>query len=550
MVTRSSSRRRRRGAAIAVTTVAALALSACGGGDGGGDAPADLTDKNVGAMAEYAVGEQFRATEPLSFSILYSDHEFYPSQDDWLLWTELEKRTNVTFDPVMVPRSDYEEKRSLVIGAGDAPMIIPKTYPGQEEPFVASGAILPVSDYLHLMPNFQAKVQEWGLEAHLDTLRQADGKFYLLPGLHEDVWQDYTLAMRTDVLAELGLQAPTTWDEVRDVLAAIKQAYPDSYPLSDREEGKILLNMVGMTFGTRAGTDWGYQNATWDTEAGEFVFTGTMPEYKAMIEYLNSLVADGLLDPETFTQDNDTAIQKLATDRAFAISTNAQLLVNDLRPAIEGVPGATMQKITLPAGPAGNVINSESQLENGIMINADAVESENFVAMMQFIDWLWYSDEGQEFAKWGVEGVTYTTGADGTRVLADDVDYVGLNPDASKHLQKDFGFSGGVFAYGGSTDLLQSTFSEEELQFQALMEQKDKLPLPPPFPFTEAEREQATLNESALTDYVAQMTLQFILGQPPLSEWDAYVAELEGKGMGTYMDLVRTAHERYVAENG
>ncbi len=533
-----------------MTTVAALALSACGGGDGGGDAPADLTDKNVGAMAEYAVGEQFRATEPLSFSILYSDHEFYPSQDDWLLWTELEKRTNVTFDPVMVPRSDYEEKRSLVIGAGDAPMIIPKTYPGQEEPFVASGAILPVSDYLHLMPNFQAKVQEWGLEAHLDTLRQADGKFYLLPGLHEDVWQDYTLAMRTDVLAELGLQAPTTWDEVRDVLAAIKQAYPDSYPLSDREEGKILLNMVGMTFGTRAGTDWGYQNATWDTEAGEFVFTGTMPEYKAMIEYLNSLVADGLLDPETFTQDNDTAIQKLATDRAFAISTNAQLLVNDLRPAIEGVPGATMQKITLPAGPAGNVINSESQLENGIMINADAVESENFVAMMQFIDWLWYSDEGQEFAKWGVEGVTYTTGADGTRVLADDVDYVGLNPDASKHLQKDFGFSGGVFAYGGSTDLLQSTFSEEELQFQALMEQKDKLPLPPPFPFTEAEREQATLNESALTDYVAQMTLQFILGQPPLSEWDAYVAELEGKGMGTYMDLVRTAHERYVAENG
>ena len=534
-------RTRRTGTAVAVTAAAALALSACGGG-GDADAPADLTGKDVGAMAEYAVGDQFRATEPLSFSILYSDHEAYPAQDDWLLWEELQKRTNVTFDRVIVPRSDYEEKRSLVIGAGDAPMIIPKTYPGQEDPFVASGTILPVSDYLHLMPHFQAKVQEWDLGAHLDTLRQADGKFYVLPGLHEDVWQDYTIAMRTDVLAELGLQAPQNWQELRDVLAAIKQAYPDSYPMTDREEGKILLNMVGMTFGTQAGKNWGYENASWDAEAGRFVFTGTTPEYKAMIEYLHGLVADGLLDPETFTQDNDLALQKLANERSFAISTNAQMIVNDYRPALENVPGATIEKINLPAGPAGNVINSESQLENGIMINADAVENENFVAMMQFIDWLWYSDAGQEFAKWGVEGVTYTKSPEGDYALTDGMDIM-------LDLQKSTGFSGGVFAYGGSTELLHSTFTPEELEFQAAMAQKDELPLPPPHPFTEAEREQATLWETALEDYTQQMTLQFILGQRPLSEWDAYAAELEGKGLSSYIDLVNGAHQRYVNEN-
>ncbi|MHA6624951.1 ABC transporter substrate-binding protein [Pseudonocardia sichuanensis] len=537
MLTRS----RRRGAAIAVTAAAALALSACGSG-GGGSGPVDLTGKDVGAMAEYAAGQQFRATEPLSFPILYSDHEAYPIQDDWLLWQELEKRTNVTFDPVVVPRSDYEEKRSLVIGAGDAPLIIPKTYPGQESAYVASGAILPVSDYLHLMPNLQAKIEQWDLGAHLDTLRQADGKFYLLPGVHEDVWQDYTIAMRTDVLAELGLAAPTTWDEFRDVLAAIKQAYPDSYPLTDREDGKILLNMVGMTFGTRAGTDWGYENESWDADAQRFVFTGTSPEYKAMVEYLHGLVADGLLDPETFTQDNDLALQKLASEQSFAISTNAQMIVNDYRPALQNVPGATIAKINLPAGPAGNVINSESQLENGMMISADAPESENFVAMMQFVDWLWYSDAGQEFAKWGVEGQTYTTSPDGQYALADGMEIM-------LDLQKSTGFSGGVFAYGGTTELLQSTFTPEEKEFQAAMAQKDELPLPPPHPFTEAEREQATLWETALQDYTAQMTLQFILGQRPLSEWDAYAAEVEGKGMTSYIDLVNAAHQRYVNEN-
>ncbi|MBM7331567.1 hypothetical protein JS562_53115, partial [Agrobacterium sp. S2] len=83
--------------------------------------------------------------------------------------------------------------------------------------------------------------------------------------------------------------------------------------------------------------------------------------------------------------------------------------------------------------------------------------------MMQFIDWLWYSDEGQEFTKWGVEGTTYTKESDGTRVLDPEIDFVGMNPDAPLHLQKDFGFSGGNFAYGGTSELLWSTFSEDEV---------------------------------------------------------------------------------------
>ncbi len=526
---------------VAVGAALLMALTACGGGGGSGE-PADLTGKDVGAMPGYAAGQQFRATEPLTFPVLYSDHESYPVKDDWLLWQEITTRTNVTLEPSVVPRSDYEEKRSLVIGAGDAPPIIPKTYPNQVGPYVASGAILPVSDYVHLMPNFRDKVEKWGLQANLDAHRQADGKYYVLPGLHEEPWQDYSLAMRTDVLAQLGLHPPRTGDQVRDVLTAIKRAHPDSYPLSDREEGKILLNMAAVGFGTKAA--WDYENAYWDADAGRFVFTGAMPQYRAMVEYFRSLVADGLLDPETFSRkDNDIAIQNLATGRSFAISSNAQMIVNDYRPALKGVPGATIEKVEFPEGPAGNLISAETRLENGIMISSKAVESPNFVAMMQFVDWLWYSDEGQELAKWGVEGVTYTKGPDGKRTLADGM-------QRTLDLQKKYGFSGGVFAYGGTTELLESTFSEEELRFQALMKKKDLRPVPPPHPFTADEREQATLWESALKDHVEQATSQFILGQRDLADWDAYVAELDGKGMTQYMDLVNAAHQRFVTGHG
>jgi putative aldouronate transport system substrate-binding protein len=526
-----------------------LGLAACGSDD---DADGELSANRSGAMEDYGVGDQFKATEPLTFSTLYNNHPNYQLNKDWLFWSELKKRTNITIDPVAVPLSDYEQKRALLISSGEAPMIIPKTYPNQEDTFVSSGAILAVSDYLDLMPHFKDKIAKWKMDRDLDSLRQADGKFYLLPGLHEEVWQDYTLAMRTDVLAELNMQAPTTWDEVYAVLKAMKARYPDSIPFSDRfnqpTPGGNLLNIAARAFGTIGG--WEYQNATWDHKAKKLVLTGAMPEYRQMLEFLNKLVKERLLDPESFTQTDDAARQKLANGKSFVISTNAQSVVNDYRPDLKKTnPKATIAKIPLPVGPAGAVLPGTSRLENGIMISSKARDSKNFVAMMQFIDWLWYSDEGQEFAKWGVEGTTYTKDAD-KYTLAKDVDFVGLNPTATKHLQKDFGFHNGVFAYGGTTKLLESTFSAEEQEFQKLMRAREVLEIPPPYPFNDEEREQATLWETPLRDYVTQNTLKFILGQRPFSEWDAYVTELKSKNADAFMELVQKAYDRYQKEHG
>jgi putative aldouronate transport system substrate-binding protein len=359
--------------------------------------------------------------------------------------------------------------------------------------------------------------------------------------------------MRTDVLDELGLESPTSWDEFRTVLEAIKEAYPDSYPFSDRYSdtypGGNILSIASVGFGTAAG--WSYDNVSWDADADEFVATATTPEYKALVEYFQGLVADGLMDPESFTQDDDTAIQKFVTGKSFAISTNAQAIVNDYESGLTANdPDATVAKIAFPCGDAGCVLNPVSQLENGIMISADAADDPSFVAMIQFIDWLYYSDEGQELVKWGVEGTTYTKDADGTRTLTADVDYVGLNPTGTKHLQKDFGFSGGNFAYGGSTDLLWSTFSDAEVTFQESISDYDLIDLAPPAPLDETEIEQVTLIDTTLKDAVSQGTVQFILGQRDMSEWDTFVSELESKGATQYVDIVNGARERYVAENG
>jgi putative aldouronate transport system substrate-binding protein len=533
--------------------VSLATLTGCGGGGDGGDTK-DLSKKQNGAMKEYRVGQQFKASRPLSFSMLHNDNPGYPYKANWLFWKEVTRRTGVTLKPVDVPLADYEKKRSVLIGSGDAPFLIPKTYHPSEVAFVSSGAILPVSDYTHLMPNFRAKVKKWKLEPELDSIRQSDGKYYLLPGLHEKPRSGYSLSLRTDVLDRLGLNLPTTWDEVHQVFTAIKQEYPDRYPLSDRWSTNTpfavgaLQSYLGQAYGVRAG--WTYDNISFDSTAKKFVFTGATDAYRQVIEYLRKLVAEKLMDPESFTQTDDQAIQKLLGEKSFAISANPQELVQTYRYNLtKQVKGATIEMVPVPLGPAGPVVLGGIRLENGVMVSSKALKSDDFVAMMQFVDWLWYSDEGQRFCKWGVEGVTYTYSG-GQYRLKDGISLMGLDAGAPKDLQKDYGFFNGVFTYGGSWALVSSSFSPDEKKFQDAMARRGQLPIDPPHPLESAEQEQASLWTTPLQDHVTQNTLQFILGKRSLSQWNSYVDELKAKNMQQLVDLHNKAYERYRKENG
>jgi putative aldouronate transport system substrate-binding protein len=530
---------------VAIVTMLGSLLAACSGSK----ETSKEVPKSKAAVDDYKVGTTFKAKEPLSFSVLYSDHPNYPYKKDWLLFEEIKKRTNVTLEPTLVPMSDYEQKRSLLISSGDSPYIIPKTYPGQEAALVSSGAILPVGDYIDKMPHFQDFVEKYKLEPELETLKQEDGKFYILPGMHERVWPDYSLAIRTDIFEKNNIAIPTTWAEFEDALKELKEIYPDVTPYSDRWQLKSTLNFAAAAFGTKAG--WGYNGVTFDWKKDEFVYTGATNEYKEMVTYFNGLVKDGLLDKESLTQDDQQAITKFVTGKSFVIATNGQELIS-MRKTMDTNLGAgnyKIQKITVPGGPAGHIIGG-TRLENGIMISSKAKEDPNFEAMLQFIDWLWYSPEAKEFTKWGVEGVTYTKDASGKRTLAADVNYVGLNPAGTKALNTDFGFSGGVFSYGGPTELVHSMFNDEELAFQKDMaDTKKTVKTEPPYPLSQVDREQATLLSTPLKDHTDQNTLQFILGSRPISEWDKHVEELNAKGMDKYLDLVNKSYKEYKKKN-
>ena len=549
---------RTRAALAAVTlTSLTLGLAACGsGGDddsGDGEAGGAVTidaEHSVGAMDDFAVGTDFKATEPVNFSLMYRDMPDYPVKDDWSVFKHLEEDRGVTFDRTDIPLADWDQKKSLLIGSGEAADLMPVSYAGSETQFVSGGAILPVSDYLDYMPNFADKIEKWGLQEDLDNLRQDDGKFYLLPGLREKPDVQYSVMINDDMWKKAGItEDPATWEEFGEDLEKVKAANPElKYAFSDRWNENpnplgSLLNVMAPNFDTAAG--WGYNNAHYDEGTGKFELTGTTDAYKQLLETVNGWVEDGTMDPE-ITQNDDQAKQKFVTGKSAAVSANTQELTV-YRTAIEdaGKDFAT-RMLTIPGGPAGSNLPS-GRFTSGVMISADAAEKPYFKALLQYVDWQYFSDQGIEFGTFGVEGETYSKGSDGTPVLNDDITWGPMNPGAKKFLNKDFGYSNGVFvlANGSSQQLIQAMMPDEIKDWtNAVLDSKTMLPVAPAARLNEMELEQNTLLDTQIKDAVAAATAEFVTGKRSFDDWDAYVAQIDGLGSQQFIDTMNTALER------
>lgn len=542
-------------AGLAGVAAFAVALTACSSAPTGGTDATDAVTiddaQSVGAMEDFDAGTTFKATEPVEFSLMYRDHPGYPVKNDWSVFQHLADDHNVSFSRTDIPMSDFEQKKSLLIGSGEASDIISVSYSGSETKFVSGGAILPVSDYFAYMPNFSEKVEKWGLKDELDNRRQADEKIYLLPGLRETPNVEYSVAIREDLWEKAGItEDPETWEEFAEQLAKVQEANPElAYAMSDRWTDSTplgsLLNVMGPNYGTAAG--WQYANTWYDEDAEEYVFTGTTDEYRDLVSDVAGLVEDGLLDPE-ITQSDDQATQKFISGQSAAISSNTQTLTEyRTKFADAGQPDVPIRLISIPAGPAGSNLAS-GRFTSGLMLSSDAADKPYFKALLQFVDWLYYSDEGIEFAQWGVEGETYTKDADGTRTLKEDIGWSAVNSGAPKKLNADFGYSNGVFlpANGSSKELLLSLMTEEVAAWTAeQLDSKKQLPVPPAPLLDEIELEQTSLLQTQLTDAVHAATAAFITGQRSIdTDWDAYVAEIEGLGSTQLIDTINTALNR------
>lgn len=497
----------------------------------------------AGGAEDYTFGEAktFHSNEPVTYSMMYSDHENYPYKKDWRLWSAIQEKTNVSFDLAITARTEYENQKSLLVNSGDAPYIIPKTY--DESAFVASGQIVPVSDWVQYMPNYMKAVKDWGMEEDLKAKLKEDGKYYVLPGMWEIAGGGYSYIIRKDVFEAAGVdvegqQGNWTYEDFYEAMKKVKDFTGSNYVFSDQFKGDSALNVAAVQYGVTGG--WGLSNGlTFDQDKQQFVFADASDDFKDYLGYFNKLVNEGIMDPESFTQEDDAAQAKFFKGDTYVISGIYQVM-SDFKSKMQ-VKDSELYMITQPGGPKGKLQVENSRLENGIMISQNALDDlgeEGFIKMLRFIDWFWYSNEGQMLSLWGVEGETYTLDADGKVVLNPEIYYNGINEGAAKQLNADYGFAGGMFAYGGSEQLKLSKMTDGEKDFVNRVQSTREPRKPaPPIMATPEENEQMKLISTPLMDYVKTMTLKFVTGQEKLDNWSQYTAQVEANGSTRYTEM-------------
>lgn len=547
-----------------------------GSGNGSGN-----TDNGGSDELDYTYGlnTTFHSNEPVTYSMYFSDASWYPMVERWKtegIFAEITKRTNVTLDITSYDSGDYNDKTKLAINAGSSSYIIPKVY--DESAFVDGGAVVAVSDYVQYMPNYTNFYETYNLKDDVSTIVRSDGKYYRLPGMHEMAMQDYTLFIRDDIFKAAGYDVSTleddwTWEELHDILVGVK-AYmveqgmceESDYIWSDlwcgsesgQGNGGALLNLMGGSYDVPAG--WGVADGMmFDFDKDEWYFASTTDDFKKFVSVAHSFVADGLLDPETFTQDDTTATNKFYRGESVIISINRGQLVNFLSGLDEGV-GAGNYETYYTVYPTGsnNYVRENSRLECGVMIASKAQKElgeEGFIKMMRFVDWLWYSDEAYDLTKWGVEGEHYTYVTDeatGLKVkrLTDDWFCGGLGiaqtSDNQLDLRLELGYAGGNFWYGGKLAQHSDNFSPVIQDYVSrVAKYRETRPLNPSQAPTEDENEQINLWKTPLIDNVNAWTLQFVVGQKDIeADWDAYVASCEGLNCANLANMYNEIYAR------
>ena len=524
------------------------------------------TEENV--PYTYGLGKTFHADQPVTYTMFFSDASWYPMVETWEtegIFKDIQDRTNVKLELKSYDSGDYMDQVTLDIQAGNAAYIIPKIY--DDSKFVDGGAIVPISDYVKYMPYYTEFYNKYDLSKDIQTITRSNGKYYKLPGMKENNLINYTLMIRKDIWDKAGvdvvaLQKDWTWADFLEALKKVKSymvaqgmCKESDYIWSDlwcgSESGKgsggNLLGIMASTYDCNAG--WNIGNGMrYNKEQDKFIFSPTTDNYKQFLKTANSFVAAGILDPETFTQDDSTATAKYYNGKTAIMSVNQGQWASFEQNMIAQLGAGNFENyaLTIPVGSTRNSTVDPARLENGVMISKKALDDlgeDGFIQMLRFVDWLFYSHEAYDLTKWGVEGVHYEV-VDGKKKLKDGFCCSGLGygnggDESLVDIRLKWGYAGGNFCYGGTVEEMKDNLVGPVADYiERDLKDRDVPVLAPGIAPTPEQNEQINLIATPLISNVNAWTLKFVTGQADVDkQWDEYVKSCESLNYQGLVDI-------------
>ncbi len=470
------------------------------------------------AMAEEtAASDEYRITdEDVTINLVRSDNSNQPMQLDNEVLQAVQDYTGVTLDINAIAGSDWGTKTEMLIATNsDYDIMYDCAYVST---YASQGAFLDFSQYMDIMPNISALFEEY---PELNNL-YIDGALYQIPVLSRYAYRYGRSPMiRQDYLDETGMDMPTNYDELYEVLLAIKENHPDIYPIGNRNNTANLWTCYAYSFGTGFEDNGVYYEPT----TGQYEFGPLSDEFTTMLEWFANAYADGLLDPDYAVTTSTNWQENMSSgyncffydNPTFASNFNLVLAAED--------ENSVFAPMEVPA--SGDTKRGLFYSLHDMGATVVSADTENPEVVCKFLDFL-YSDFGCDLTNFGIEGETFEYNEEGIPEVLDSVaeEYMSAS-DPMRAFLGDYSLQKlGIARYIDERD--QTKFmTDEALEWYTLWESWDFMDEPVTKPsFTSEENDELADLITEVTDTLEMSYDDFIMGKRPISEWSQVQDEI------------------------
>lgn len=491
----------------------------------------------------------FPLDENVTLKVMTQSSPLAPEDpNEKLIYQRLEEETNVHIKWRNFTGETFGEKRNLAMTSGDMPDAINNAgYSDYELLNLAEdGAIIPLNDLIeNYMPNLQAVLEK--APEYRDMMTAPDGNIYAFPWI-EELGQGKESIHSVDNfpwinvkwLNELGLEMPTTTEELKEVLIAFKnndpagngQTIPMSFIINDGgQDPGFLFGSFGL------GDNWDHTVVTND---GEVKLTSIDEGYKEAIKFMNELYKEDLIDIEAFEQEWPTYVAKGQEGRYGMYFTwdkaNISGMNDDykLMPPLEGPDGHKNVARTNGMGfdRSKMVITSANQ---NLELTAKWIDQ--FYDPHQSVqnNWGTYGDEDmQNIFEFDKEG--------------NMLKHLPLEGTAPVELRERTAVSGPLAIldsyYGKITTKPDDAAWRLDLMKEVMVPYMQADNIFPKVFFSIEELDRLSTIEADLLPYIERKKAEWIANGTVDEEWDEYLKELDRLGLQEWLEIKQEGYNR------
>ena len=469
---------------------------------------------------------------------------------------EVEQFTGVQVEYLAPAAETKQEAFSVMIAADDLPDLMAHglTYYGKSaNDAISEGWFANIYDYREYAPNYFFQADNYTQRVH-DTIYYSDDQVVWFYGILKNPTPATGLCMRGDWLDKLGVNPDDldTFDEIHDVLLRFKSELEVQWPMEVFYT--IELNPAYMFSG--------YNTAVWLNPYGlpsvrqidgkvQFSLTQDNDDLPA-ITMLQQWYSEALIDPgwPAYIGNDQMAPMMANGDTGYVCMNPSQIPDYE---ATTGDPDAKWVALVRPLCEEGQKLKYGQELSYMTYGNTTLSAScENLPLAVTWCDWF-FSPFGSEYSSWGPEGIVWEYNEEGNKQLTD---FVLNNPDGIAKAWLLLMYAGNNL---GDATLFDQTLSYsypggEEILAQAqkwvIPDYQGEYDMPSGFRLSDEESEEVSTYSGDLTTYLVETYAAFFTGDKPLSEWDAYQADLSGIGLDQVTAIYQNAYDAFMAENG